>query len=97
MSVCNPLAYSLIRDLFPPNRITTANSIFSSAIYVGNAIASLNIIMIESIGWRDGYKYIGLYGIVFSIITVILLKEPPRERFAIIKLQMDNNGEFVKS
>jgi MFS family permease len=35
MSVCNPAAFSLIRDYFPPENRSTANSIYSSGIYVG--------------------------------------------------------------
>jgi MFS family permease len=34
-SICNPAAYSLIRDYFPPAFRSTANSIYSSGIYLG--------------------------------------------------------------
>ena len=73
MSVCNPLAYSLIRDYFPPNKRATANSLYSSGIYVGNAIASLNILFIKEYGWRKAYMDIGMLGGVFSLIGFLVL------------------------
>lgn len=87
MSVCNPLAYSLIRDYFPPNRRSTANSIYSSGIYVGNAIASLNIILIQNYGWRDGYMFVGEIGVALALISALILAEPVRERFAIVQIE----------
>jgi len=49
---CNPAAYSLIRDYFPPTRRGTANSIYSSGIYIGNALSSASISLIAGFGWR---------------------------------------------
>lgn len=48
----NPAAYSMIRDYFPPTRRGTANSIYSSGIYIGNALSSLSISIIRFYGWR---------------------------------------------
>jgi MFS family permease len=73
MSVCNPLAYSLIRDYFPPSKRATANSLYSSAIYVGNALASLNIIFIKEYGWRNGYMAIGILGITLAFFGIIII------------------------
>jgi len=86
MSLCNPLAYSLIRDYFPPSRRATANSLYSTAIYVGNAIASLNILFIKEFGWRQGFMCAGYLGMVVSIIGVLVLTEPERGKFTIVKM-----------
>ncbi len=51
-SATNPLSYSLVSDIVPPERRATANSIISSGIYIGFAISSLSIIAIKKIGWR---------------------------------------------
>lgn len=96
MSTCNPLAYSLIRDYFPPSKIATANSIYSSAVYVGNAIASLNIILIKTVGWRAGYRYMGIYGMGLSVLTALILVEPPRERFVVVKLHAEPETPMKK-
>ena len=73
MSVCNPLAYSLIRDYFPPSKRATANSLYSSAIYVGNALASLNIIYIKEYGWRYGYMTVGLFGVALAFLGILVI------------------------
>ena len=45
----NPAAYGLIASTFPEARVSTANSIYSSAVYVGGALASLTILLDNSI------------------------------------------------
>ena len=50
-SFSNPLAYSLIRDMFPPSQRSTANSSIQSSIYLGSAMSSLNIVLIDYVGW----------------------------------------------
>ena len=46
-SATNPLTYSLVADYVPPEKRATANSIVSSAIYVGVSLSSLSILMIK--------------------------------------------------
>ena len=87
MSVCNPLSYSLIRDYFPPQRRATANSLYSSGIYVGNAIASLNILFISKYGWRDGFMAVGILGGFFALLGIMLLSEPEKGKFTVIKME----------
>ena len=45
-SAINPLAFSLVADYFPPDKRTTANSILSSANFVGIALSSMTILLI---------------------------------------------------
>jgi MFS family permease len=47
-----PLSYSLVADYVPPEKRATANSILSSAIYLGISCSSLSILLIKSSGWR---------------------------------------------
>jgi hypothetical protein len=42
-------------------RVSTANSIYSSAVYVGGALASLTILLDNQIGWRDSSILIGFF------------------------------------
>lgn len=77
-SVCNPAAYSLIRDLFPPTQRASANAIYSSGIYVGTAISSMSITLINAFGWRGSFMVTAMVGGVFSAMALITLKEPER-------------------
>ena len=77
-SACNPLAYSLIRDYFPPSKRSTANSILTSSIYLGGALSSLSILLIQQTGWRGDYYLTGGAGVAAGIASLVLLKEPIR-------------------
>jgi MFS family permease len=46
-SVANTLFYSLVADYFPKNQRGFANSILQSANYVGIALSSISIIIIN--------------------------------------------------
>ncbi len=65
----NPAAYGLIASTFPESRVSTANSIYSSAVYVGGALASLTILLDNQIGWRDSSIAIGVRQIVVDRIA----------------------------
>lgn len=76
-----PAAFSLIPDYFPPHKRTTANAVLSLGIFVGAGLASITTIMIGAIGWRKTYFIIGLVGILFAVIAIIVIKDPVRGRF----------------
>lgn len=40
-----PAAYTMISDLFPASVRGTANSIYSSGVYLGGALASLSLLL----------------------------------------------------
>ena len=80
-SFCAPAAYSLIADYFPPEKRTIANAYFSGCIFVGASLSSLSAIMIGTYGWRFTYGIIAIYGILMGLLTILLIKEPPRGRF----------------
>ena len=72
----NPAAYGLIASTFPETRVSTANSIYSSAVYVGGALASLTILLDNSIGWRDSSLAIGGTGLVLALASATILQDP---------------------
>ena len=80
-SANNPLAYSLIRDLFPPDFRSTAQSIMMSSIYFGGALSSLSIILIHKIGWRGDYQVTGSIGVLSGLLCLFFLNEPIRGQF----------------
>lgn len=80
-SVCAPASYSLIADYFPPEIRTTANAYFAGCIFVGGALSSVSTIMVASIGWRETYLIVGIYGIVAGILVITFVQEPVRGRY----------------
>lgn len=80
-STGNPLMYSLLRDLFPPNQRSTATSIVGSTISLGAAISSLSILMINNFGWQVNYYVTAAYGITVGIVAILFMKEPERGAF----------------
>ena len=78
---CGPPAYSLIVDYFPPEVRTTANAIYAFGIYVGNALSSMIIVLISTVGWRWAYVITGFIGIFIGLLVLLLIKDPIRGRF----------------
>ena len=78
---CGPPAYSLIADYFPPEIRTTAIAIYNLGIYIGNALSSLIVILIEAFGWRLAYMITGVIGIFFALLCIIFVVDPIRGRF----------------
>ena len=78
---CGPPAYSLIVDYFPPEVRTTANAVYAFGIYVGNALSSIIIVLISSVGWRWAYAITGFIGIFIGLLVLLLVKDPIRGRF----------------
>ena len=76
-SAINPLTFSLVSDYFPPNKRTTANSILSSANFIGIALSSMTILLIKQVGWRASYMTMGLGGLLGGSL-MMLLKDPVR-------------------
>jgi len=84
-SACNAPSYSIIGDYFPPERRSTANAIESSGVYMGGALGSLAILLIKASGWRYMYKFCGISGIILGCICFLVVKEPPRGRYDVMK------------
>jgi MFS family permease len=80
-SAINPLSYSLVADLFPSDKRSTANSILSSAVYVGVALSSLTILLIKNFGWRNSYFIMGGSGMLFAGFIALFMSHPKRGTF----------------
>jgi MFS family permease len=74
-----PSAYSMIGDLFPPQRRTTALAIFTAGGPVG-VLVSLVLAgwLGELVGWRATFVLIGLPGLLLALIFWITVREPAR-------------------
>lgn len=77
-SACEPSSFSIIQDIFPSNKQSTAISILTSAPYLGSGLSSLSVIMIASMGWRACFQFMGGVGLVFGALGLLLVREPKR-------------------
>jgi MFS family permease len=89
-----PSAYSMITDYFPKNKLSTALSTYSMGIFLGSGLAlfigamlisslpTSGMVTVPILGeiypWQMLFIYIGLPGLVISLL-VLILKEPARK------------------
>jgi len=75
----SPPAHAMISDYFPPQKRSTALSIYSSGIYFGIMIGFLmGGYLNQILGWRSAFIALGIPGVLFSIIFYFTVKEPQR-------------------
>lgn len=84
-SSVDPMAYSLISDIFPPDKRTTANSILSAGNFLGIALSSMTLILIKNVGWRASYMTMGGMGLLFGTLLLLGVKNPPKGAFDVKK------------
>jgi MFS family permease len=76
---CSPPAYSLIADYFPPERRSTAVSIYSMGIYAGVFVGLVvGGEVAQAYGWRSAFFVVGIPGILMALVVKLTLREPPR-------------------
>lgn len=75
----SPPAHAMISDYFPPQKRSTALSIYSSGIYFGVLIGFLmGGYLNQVLGWRTAFLILGIPGVVFSILFQVFVREPRR-------------------
>lgn len=72
----NPVAYTLIADIFPRRVLASVNGIFSGGIYLGGALSSLSIILDYYVGWKTTMLVIGGIGLGLALFGFLFLPEP---------------------
>lgn len=93
-----PNAYGLISNYFPPETRTSANALYALGIYLGAGLTNFSILLIDNYGWRESYVIVGAIGLVSGILSFIIIKEPPRNRFAVVKKKEEEKpAEPVRS
>lgn len=74
-----PPAHSLIADYFPAHKRGTALAIYSSAVFVGSAIAYLGGgYLLEHFDWRTAFFILGAPGLAFALVLRFTVREPER-------------------
>jgi MFS family permease len=75
----SPPAQSLISDYFPPEKRSTALSIYSLGIPLGGLIGTVaGGWLAQDLGWRMAFVVVGLPGIALAILARLTIKDPPR-------------------
>ena len=75
----SPPAHAMISDYFPPEKRSTALSVYSTGIYFGILAGFLmGGYLNQHLGWRTAFFVIGIPGIIFSILFYFSVKEPRR-------------------
>jgi len=75
----SPPAHAMISDYFPPEKRSTAFSIYSAGIYFGILIGFLmGGYLNQHLGWRTAFFVVGVPGILFSLLFYFTVKEPRR-------------------
>jgi len=74
-----PAANSIIADYFPPRSRARAIAIYTMGITLGSVLASaFGGPITEFFSWREAFLALGIPGIVFGLIFLFTVKEPPR-------------------
>src|SRR5580700_6887797 len=75
----SPPAHAMISDYFPPEKRSTALSVYSTGIYIGILVGFLmGGYLNQHLGWRTAFFVLGIPGILFSLFFFTTVKEPQR-------------------
>jgi MFS family permease len=75
----SPPAHAMISDYFPPQKRSTALSVYSTGIYFGVLVGYLmGGYLKEQLGWRTAFFVLGIPGVLFSLLFYFAVKEPQR-------------------
>ncbi len=76
---CSPPAHSMIADLYPPERRSSAMGFYTLGISAGIMLAYLaGGWVAQNIGWREAFFIVGLPGLLLALIVRFTLTEPRR-------------------
>jgi MFS family permease len=76
---CSPAAHSMISDLYPPEKRSTAMGFYTLGISAGIMLAYIaGGWVVENIGWREAFLIVGVPGVLLAIIVRTTVAEPTR-------------------
>ncbi len=87
---CTPTIYSLLSDQYPPRRRAAAIAILGIGVPIGSAMgALLGGWTSEHGGWRHAFLLAGAPGLLFALLAITTLREPPRGHFDAVRADSD--------
>ena len=96
-AVSGPCSYSLITDWIPPESRMVAYSVYALGVQAGGPFSTLNIYIIDWLGWRAAFQMLALHGFVVLAMSLLLFDEPERGRFDIAQSVVVNPDQSMKS
>ena len=79
---CTPPAHSLISDIVPPERRSSALAFYALGIPIGTLLGMMiGGLLADWVGWRMAFLIVGLPGIVLALVVHFMLRDP-RQRLA---------------
>jgi len=76
---CTPPAHSLISDIVPPEKRSSALAFYSLGIPIGTRMGMvIGGILAEFVGWREAFLIVGLPGVALALVVWFVLKDPRR-------------------
>ena len=76
---CSPPAHSIIADLYPPEKRSSAMGFYTLGISAGIMLAYLaGGWVVKNIGWREAFFVVGLPGLVLALVVWTTVPEPRR-------------------
>ena len=70
---CTPPAHSLISDMVPPEKRSSALAFYSLGIPVGTLIGGT---LADLVGWREAFLIVGLPGVALALVVWFVLRDP---------------------
>ena len=77
---CNPVAYSLLADFFPPNHRAVALSVYHFGVYLGGSIGYLCGAINSALDWRWTFRILGITGLAAVPVALATAWEPKSVR-----------------
>ncbi len=76
---CSPPAHSIIADLYPPEKRSSAMGFYTLGISAGVMMAYLaGGWVVQNIGWREAFYIVGIPGLLLALIVRFTMVEPAR-------------------
>lgn len=76
---CTPPAHSLISDMVPPEKRSSALAFYSLGIPVGTLLGMvIGGTLADRLGWREAFVVVGLPGVALALVVWFVLKDPRR-------------------
>jgi MFS family permease len=73
-----PAALALISDYHRGSTRSLATGVHMSGIFVGSGLGGLGGWLAERYGWSYAFNLFGIVGIVYSVLLILVLRDPPR-------------------
>ena len=81
---CTPAAHSLISDMVPIERRSSAIAFYGLGIPIGSLLGvAIGGVLAETVGWRHAVMFVGLPGVVMAGVVWLLLRDPRRRAAAV--------------